>query len=73
MGSKRVPSHRRSADRPREKAGGHAGLMVDWLGVQATGQGGVTGAAAGLVVVLAAVRAAPYVMGRAIRRLARRH
>ena len=71
MRSKRVPSHEGSTARPSGKAGGHAGLIVDWLGVQATGQGGVTAAAAGLIVVLVAVRAAPYLMARAARRLAR--
>lgn len=72
MRAKRVPSHQRPTARPREKAGGHAGQMLDWLGLQFTGGGGVSGAWAGLLVVLMAVRAAPYLARRAARRLAGR-
>ena len=56
----------------RRRLGNHRGQMLDWLGLQFTGGGGVSGAWAGTLVVLMALRAAPYLAGRAARRLARR-
>jgi hypothetical protein len=73
MRAKRVPSHRQPVAPPRETAGGHTGEMIDWYGLQATGGGGPsTAEGAGLFVMLMAVRAAPYVVWRAVGRLARR-
>lgn len=72
MRRKRVPSQQGPVARPPEKAGGHAGQVLDWLGLQFTGGGGGSGAWAGLLIVLMAVRAAPYLAGRAARRLAGR-
>jgi hypothetical protein len=73
MRAKRVPSHQRASAHPPAKTGGHTGEMLDWYGLQVTGGGGPsTAEGAGLVAVLMAVRAAPYVVWRAARRLVRR-
>lgn len=71
MRSKRT-SARRRRDRPAERAAGHEGLVLDWMGLQATGGGAVSGWLAGLVAALLALRAAPYLAGQAGRRVARR-
>ncbi len=53
-------------DRPPDATG----QTVDWIGVQASGGGGCGAEAVGIVGVLAALRAAPFVIWRVSRRLA---
>jgi hypothetical protein len=45
------------------------GLTIDWIGVQATGSGGVSAVWVFVVGGLAALRALPFVARRAARRL----
>lgn len=72
MRAKRPLSRPVRTTRGAEPRGDQAGMTVDWLGVQATGGGGASVLPLWLIGALAAIRAIPYLVQRAARRLAGR-
>jgi len=65
MRTRRLRAARRDGGKPPDATG----LTIDWIGVQATGSGGSSAVPAGIVAVLAALRAAPFLVRRTSGRL----
>jgi hypothetical protein len=72
MRAKRLSSRPVHTPHGEEPRGDQAGMTVDWLGVQATGGGGASMLPLRLIGALSAIRAFPYLVQRAARRLAGR-